>query len=96
MARSELLASTREQVCLALPWPVCRKPPLWPFPFIPSHLMQDPRAGPQASAVLLTQAPRPQAQLRVLDLPLRLPSPHPGFPFQHIGLLGSLGQGEAD
>lgn len=79
MARSELLALMREQACLALPWPVCRKPPLWPFPFILS-----PDAGPESRAPgfygprLLTQAPRPQAQLRILDLPLRLPSPRPG------------------
>lgn len=61
-----------------------------------------PDAGPESRAPgfygprLLTQVPRPQAQLMVLDLPLRLPSPRPGFLFQHSGLLGSLRQGEAD
>lgn len=61
-----------------------------------------PDAGPESRAPgfygphLLTQAPCPQAQLRVLDLPLRLISPCPGFPLQQSGLLGSLGQGEAD
>lgn len=61
-----------------------------------------PDAGPEGRAPgfygprLLTRAPRPQAQLAVLDLPLSLPSPSPGFLFQYSGLLGSLRQGEAD